>query len=71
VLQHITFKYYVGEQEFTFFGHTYKWGFEILASAFNTSRTGFVPGRRIFSSVVLKITAAGKNAVIILFIALL
>jgi len=30
------FKYYVGEQEFTFFGHTYKWGFEILASAFNT-----------------------------------
>jgi glycoside/pentoside/hexuronide:cation symporter, GPH family len=30
------FKYYVGEQEFTFFGTTYKYGFEVLASAFNT-----------------------------------
>jgi GPH family glycoside/pentoside/hexuronide:cation symporter len=30
------FKYYIGEQEFTFFGRTYKYGFEVLASAFNT-----------------------------------
>jgi len=30
------FKYYVGEQEFSFFGTTYKYGFEIWASVFNT-----------------------------------
>ena len=30
------FKYYVGEQEFNFFGNKYKFGFEVLASAFNT-----------------------------------
>ena len=30
------FKYYVGEQEFNFFGTTYKYGFEIWASVFNT-----------------------------------
>jgi len=30
------FKYYVGEQEFTFFGRTHTYGFEVLASAFNT-----------------------------------
>jgi GPH family glycoside/pentoside/hexuronide:cation symporter len=30
------FKYYVREQEFSFFGNTYKYGFEVFASAFNT-----------------------------------
>jgi glycoside/pentoside/hexuronide:cation symporter, GPH family len=30
------FKYYVGEQEVNLFGKTYKYGFEWLASAFNT-----------------------------------
>jgi GPH family glycoside/pentoside/hexuronide:cation symporter len=30
------FKYYVGEQEVTLFGKTHTYGFEILASAFNT-----------------------------------
>ena len=30
------FKYYVGEQEVTIFGKTHKYGFEVLASAFNT-----------------------------------
>jgi glycoside/pentoside/hexuronide:cation symporter, GPH family len=30
------FKYYVGEQEVTLFGTTHKYGFEVLASAFNT-----------------------------------
>jgi GPH family glycoside/pentoside/hexuronide:cation symporter len=30
------FKYYIGEQEITLFGKTHKYGFEVLASAFNT-----------------------------------
>ncbi len=30
------FKYYIGEQEITFFGKTHRFGFEWLASAFNT-----------------------------------
>ena len=30
------FKYYVGEQNVTLFGTTHKYGFEVLASAFNT-----------------------------------
>jgi GPH family glycoside/pentoside/hexuronide:cation symporter len=30
------FKYYVGEQNVTLFGKTHKYGFEVLASAFNT-----------------------------------
>ncbi|MFO1475958.1 MAG: MFS transporter [Verrucomicrobiota bacterium] len=30
------FKYYIGEQEITLFGTTHKYGFEVLASAFNT-----------------------------------
>jgi GPH family glycoside/pentoside/hexuronide:cation symporter len=30
------FKYYIGEQEVTLFGKTHKYGFEVLASAFNT-----------------------------------
>jgi GPH family glycoside/pentoside/hexuronide:cation symporter len=30
------FKYYIGEQEVTLFGTTHKYGFEVLASAFNT-----------------------------------
>lgn len=30
------FKYYIGEQEVTIFGTTHKYGFEVLASAFNT-----------------------------------
>ncbi|HVO75863.1 MAG TPA: MFS transporter [Ignavibacteriaceae bacterium] len=35
------FKYYVGEQEFSFFGKTYKYGFEVFASAFNTIGQAF------------------------------
>jgi GPH family glycoside/pentoside/hexuronide:cation symporter len=30
------FKYYIGEQEVNLFGTTHKYGFEVLASAFNT-----------------------------------
>jgi len=30
------FKYYIGEQEVSIFGTTHKYGFEVLASAFNT-----------------------------------
>ncbi|MGA2748156.1 MAG: MFS transporter [Verrucomicrobiota bacterium] len=30
------FKYYIGEQQVTLFGKTHKYGFEVLASAFNT-----------------------------------
>jgi GPH family glycoside/pentoside/hexuronide:cation symporter len=30
------FKYYIGEQKVTLFGTTHKYGFEVLASAFNT-----------------------------------
>lgn len=30
------FKYYIGEQAFSFFGRQYKFGFEVLASTFNT-----------------------------------
>jgi GPH family glycoside/pentoside/hexuronide:cation symporter len=35
------FKYYIGEQEVTLFGTTHKYGFEVLASAFNTIGTVF------------------------------
>jgi GPH family glycoside/pentoside/hexuronide:cation symporter len=35
------FKYYIGEQEVTLFGKTSKYGFEVLASAFNTVGQGF------------------------------
>jgi glycoside/pentoside/hexuronide:cation symporter, GPH family len=34
------FKYYVGEQEISIFGKTHKYGFEVLASAFNTIGQG-------------------------------
>jgi GPH family glycoside/pentoside/hexuronide:cation symporter len=61
------FKYYVGEQEFHFFGTTYKWGFEVLASAFNTV------GQALSLVGVLLVpwfakVAGRKKAVVILFI---
>lgn len=34
------FKYYVGEQSFSLFGKTYKYGYEVLTSAFNTIGQG-------------------------------
>ena len=64
------FKYYVGEQEVTLFGKTHKYGFEVLASAFNTVGqllslvgVGLVP-------VVARVLGR-KRAAIILFIAAL
>lgn len=64
------FKYYVGEQEVTLFGKTHKYGFEVLASAFNTIGqllslvgVGLVP-------VVARVLGR-KRAAIILFIAAL
>ena len=61
------FKYYVGEQEFTFFGKTYKWGFEILASAFNTIGQALsLVG--VFLVPWFSKLCGRKNAVIILFI---
>jgi glycoside/pentoside/hexuronide:cation symporter, GPH family len=61
------FKYYIGEQEFTFFGNTYKFGFEILASAFNTV------GQAVSLIGVLAVPwftklVGRKSAVIILFV---
>ena len=61
------FKYYIGEREFSFFGTTYKFGFEILASAFNTV------GQAISLIGVLAVPwftklVGRKKAVIILFV---
>ncbi|MGD0815662.1 MAG: MFS transporter [Verrucomicrobiota bacterium] len=61
------FKYYVGEQNVTLFGTTHKYGFEVLASAFNTVGqvlslvgTALVP---LFARVLGR-----KKATIILFL---
>ena len=61
------FKYYIGEQEVTLFGTTHKYGFEVLASAFNTVGqllslvgVGLVP-------VVVRFLGR-KKAVLVLFV---
>jgi GPH family glycoside/pentoside/hexuronide:cation symporter len=61
------FKYYIGEQEVTLFGSTHRYGFEVLASAFNAVGQGLsllgvilVPW---FSRLLGK-----KNAVVVLFV---
>jgi len=61
------FKYYIGEQDVTLFGTTYRYGFEVLASVFNAVGQGFailgvilVPW---FSRLFDK-----KRAIIILFV---
>jgi GPH family glycoside/pentoside/hexuronide:cation symporter len=61
------FKYYIGEQEVTFFGKTYKYGFEVLASAFNTVGSGLALLGVILVPWFAKLCGR-KNAVIILFV---
>lgn len=61
------FKYYIGEQEVTFFGKTYKYGFEVLASAFNTIGQGFAILGVILVPWFAKFCGR-KNALIILFV---
>jgi GPH family glycoside/pentoside/hexuronide:cation symporter len=61
------FKYYIGEQEVTFFGKTHKYGFEVLASAFNTIGSGLALLGVILVPWFAKLCGR-KNAVIILFI---
>ncbi|MFZ0035297.1 MAG: MFS transporter [Sedimentisphaerales bacterium] len=61
------FKYYVGEQEVTLFGTTHKYGFEVLASAFNT--VGQVLSLLGTAMIPLVVRFLGrKKAAIILFI---
>jgi GPH family glycoside/pentoside/hexuronide:cation symporter len=61
------FKYYIGEQEVTFFGKTHKYGFEVLASAFNTIGSGLALLGVILVPWFAKLCGR-KNAVIILFV---
>jgi GPH family glycoside/pentoside/hexuronide:cation symporter len=61
------FKYYVGEQEVTIFGSTHKYGFEILASAFNAVGQGLAILGVILVPWFSKISGK-KTAVVILFI---
>jgi len=61
------FKYYVGEQEFNFFGQTYKYGFEVLASAFNTVGQGLSLVGVLLVPWFAKIFGR-KKATIILFV---
>jgi len=61
------FKYYVGEQEVTLLGTTHKYGFEVLASAFNTIGTVFAILGVILVPWFAKLCGR-KNAVIILFV---
>jgi GPH family glycoside/pentoside/hexuronide:cation symporter len=64
------FKYYVGEQEVTLFGKTHKYGFEVLASAFNT--VGQLLSLLGVATVPLCARLLGrKRATIILFISAL
>jgi len=61
------FKYYVGEQEFSLFGKTYKYGFEVLASAFNTLGQGLSLVGVLLVPWFAKVVGR-KIAVIILFV---
>jgi len=61
------FKYYIGEQEITLFGKTYKYGFEWWASAFNTIGQGMAILGVILVPWFAKLCGR-KTALIILFI---
>jgi len=61
------FKYYIGEQTFTFLGKSYTLGFEWLASAFNAIGQGMAILGVILVPWFARITGK-KRAVIILFI---
>jgi GPH family glycoside/pentoside/hexuronide:cation symporter len=61
------FKYYIGEQEVTLFGKTQKYGFEVLASAFNTIGSVFaILG--VFLVPWFVRLVGGKKALLSLFI---
>lgn len=61
------FKYYIGEQELTLFGQTHKYGFEVLASAFNTIGQGMAILGVLLVPWFAKICGR-KNALVILFV---
>ena len=61
------FKYYIGEQEVTLFGKTHKYGFEVLASAFNTIGQAMAILGVILVPWFAKVCGR-KNALIILFV---
>jgi GPH family glycoside/pentoside/hexuronide:cation symporter len=61
------FKYYIGEQEVTLFGTTHKYGFEVLASAFNTIGQAMAILGVILVPWFAKVCGR-KNALIILFV---
>jgi GPH family glycoside/pentoside/hexuronide:cation symporter len=61
------FKYYIGEQEVTLFGKTNKYGFEVLASAFNTIGQAMAILGVILVPWFAKLCGR-KNALIILFV---
>jgi len=61
------FKYYIGEQEVTLFGTTHKYGFEVLASAFNTIGQALSILGVILVPWFAKVCGR-KNALIILFV---
>jgi GPH family glycoside/pentoside/hexuronide:cation symporter len=61
------FKYYIGEQEVSLFGKIQKYGFEVLASAFNTIGTVFAILGVILVPWFAKLCGR-KNATIILFV---
>jgi len=61
------FKYYIGEQEVTLFGKTHKYGFEVLASAFNTIGQALAILGVILVPWFAKVCGR-KNALIILFV---
>ncbi len=64
------FKYYVGEQEVKLFGSTHKYGWEVLASAFNT--VGQVTSLIGTASIPFIVRLIGRRkAAIILFVAAL
>jgi GPH family glycoside/pentoside/hexuronide:cation symporter len=64
------FKYYVGEQEVKLFGSTHKYGWEILASAFNTvGQVTSLIGTALIPVIVRFI--GRRKAAIILFVAAL
>jgi glycoside/pentoside/hexuronide:cation symporter, GPH family len=61
------FKYYVGTQEVTLFGTTHKYGFEVLASAFNTlGQVTSLIGTALIPFIVRLI--GRRKAAIILFV---
>jgi len=61
------FKYYVGEQEVSLFGTTYRFGFEVLASAFNAVGQGLAILGVILVPWFSRLFGK-KKAVVILFI---